>query len=139
MQLKLPLTETFHLESDPDGEATITIQQATVSETEERAALYAKRREIYGDGAVAVETEFNAVTQYMYDIALVCSDITGIVDEDGNPFPGLEMVDKGKVRRAKNRDAFINVLRRLPIEVLTEMHEYVKDVNPDWFPDRLGN
>lgn len=140
--LSKPVTETFTLESDPDGVASVTIRQATFGDEKAVADLTRKRTRKWKEGVqeIALEDEYSFPEEQSLKIYLTLADATGffVVDKDGNEKPAFQFADFSGVSRPKNKIEFFATLDRLSPKVVEEIYEKVKKVNPQWDPKAQG-
>lgn len=138
--LSKPVEKLFKLKTDPDGEATITVRQATFGDNKQIADLTAKTIRRWSDreaGPIELEQEFNYLEERALRIYLTVTNISGILDDETSQ-PLFEFKEFGKVSRPKSKDNFFGALEKLPNQVVEEMHQCVLDMNPQWDPTRQG-
>jgi hypothetical protein len=132
-----PLMKTFALQADEEGEATVTIRQATFADEKHLGELSAKRIQHWDDqqvGSIKVEQEFNWREEVAWRIYYTIEDMSGIyiADSKGNDVPLMEFAQRGSIMRPKSKDHFNARIGILPTTVVDEIHEYVLEMNPQW-------
>ena len=142
-----PLMQEFELKSDPDGEARITVRQATEGDNIARASLFAKTNRIINDETIGtnitLQTEFNQRELRRKEAYLTLGSVVGIYSEDVEGereewFQNAQTADGPSVKAAMSENMFVRQWNRLPPEIATEISLRVRDANPTWKPDYEG-
>lgn len=137
------VSQSFHLETDPDGEAVVTVRQAREGETQERNDMLSTVSRVYesrtDNALMKLEQSVNRRKLMRKEAYITLGGVTGVVNEDGEEiFKSKDSVDGPSVRGAMSETAFNMVWDRLPTEVATEIVSFVYVVNPTWDPDNVG-
>jgi len=136
-----PIIETFKLETDPDGDATVTVRQAREGENIERAAAFAETTRMYTQDSddMQIKQRYNRRELVRLEAYLTLGRVTGIVDEDGNElFKSKDGKDGPSVREGMSQNDFNHSWGLLAPDVVAEIVGYVYDVNPTWDFTRSG-
>lgn len=141
----LPKVETFKLQSDPEGLATVTIRQAREEENIRRQDLFSKVTRVFEEstelGPVRnrIEIEANELRIRRTECYLVIEEITGILDENGNELFRSAGGPSGKlVRNAMTIQEFDRAWSMLPEDTIEEIYAYVLTMNPTWDNEKKG-
>lgn len=137
--LSIPVTQTFSLKSDPDGEASVTVRQATEGENILRNEMFAKTRRIVNDefaGEITFEQDYNVRKLRRREAFLVLAEITGITLDGAELFRSADGPDGRRIKSAMTEDEFNTAWDRLPAPVVEEICRYVLDVNISWDPEK---
>lgn len=145
----IPIQQTFNLESDEDGIASVTIRQAREGEQVERQDFFSRVSRVYEDpllgniglsGRIRLETEQNRLRLLRKEAYLTLARVSNITLSDGNELFRTETtVDGPSVRAAMTEDEFNRAWGLLPSEVAAEISQYVHDVNVQWSDDPNGS
>jgi len=133
-RLTAPLEKTFELlQTDPAGETSVTIRQATRAAQDARMDLTAEASRIWNDaevGRVEVKQRISlADLQRMEVLMTLCA--CNIEDEDGQPLFKFKRDSTGRSHLASEKQ-FEHAWGSLPDEVAREIHSKVVEVNPQW-------
>lgn len=156
--LSAPISQSFVLESDPDGIAEIVVNQATEGENIERAQLFSKTRYVQTEAfETAAEQDVNPRRLHRKEAYLTLGRVTGlemavtnakgepVIDkETGDPkvvelFRSKASTDGERVRDAMSETEFNRAWDRLPKAMVNEIVRRVLEVNFDWDPDHVPN
>lgn len=136
-----PIIQTFKLEADPDGEATITVRQAREGENIERAAAFAETTRSYSQDSddVQIKQRYNRRELVRLEAYLTLGSVTGIIDEDGQElFKAKNGKEGPSVREGMSQSDFNRSWGALSPDVVAEIVGYIYDVNPTWDFTRSG-
>jgi hypothetical protein len=125
-----PTIKTYTLKSDPDGQASVTIRQATFKEDMLRGDAFATRRVLWANHPserTITEENRNPARMYVKDIYVTLVDAKGFLDENSK-----ELFDFKENRLAFSEEVFTDKLGLLDADVVTEMHNCVLRTNPTW-------
>lgn len=145
MKLKSkPVVEDFKIVADPEGEARVTIRQATTGDHLRRADLFADTSRVWNDdeyGQVELKQKWNRLEQHRMEAWLTITSLTGIIDEDTGKeiFPTRQHPKTGVEYLAMSKQEFFDAWDRLPTDLTDEIHGYILEVNPQWDPDAEKN
>lgn len=144
----LPIQKTFDLESDPDGNATVTVMQARHGEDIERNDMFSSITRIYEDpilnsigldGRLKLQTNQNILRIRRKEAYLTLARISGITDGSGHElFRSKDGPGGERIRYAMDESEFAAAWGMLPNEVIREISEKIYEVNPHWAPDYQG-
>jgi hypothetical protein len=145
MKIAAALTKEFKLESDPDGEAIITIRQARNGEEIERADHFSRiTRNVHDpmldsagfNGRVSLTFEQNDQRLRRKEAYLTMGKLTGIYTGDGSELFQYKVTRDGpSVREAMSETEFNRAWAYLPVEMADEITKFVREVNPTWDPN----
>ena len=140
--------EEFALESDPEGQATVIIRQATEGDNIARSSLFDKTERVIDDetlGAqVTLRTEFNQRKLRRKEAYLTLGSVTGIMVPGRKEGEYVELFDTGmtvdgpSVKHVMTERAFNAAWDRLPPLAAEEIGRLVRRVNPTWDPEQVG-
>jgi len=127
-----PVEIEHFLKSDPDGQAKVTVRQATTGDQIRLASLFQNQRQVWNDaviGEVAIEKKFNYPELKRMRAFLTITSIVGVTDSVGRElFEFSETVP----RRFKSEQHFNEVWNMLPAELSEEIYQAVLMANPQW-------
>jgi len=139
MPLKLspPIEKTFTLDKTDklygaEG-TTVTIRQASQLQHERRQDLFAsmQSRLTEDTGIVELVQRFNLPEVHRIEAMLTIIDCN-IESEDGKPLFKFKKVSKTGSVLAMSEREFKEAWGQLPVDVATEIHEKILEVNPTW-------
>lgn len=133
-----PVELEYQLKSDPDGEARVTVRQATTGDQIRLASLFQNQRQVWNDaviGEVAIEKKFNFPELKRMRAFLTITNVVGITD-----FAGRELFEFSETmpRRFKSEQHFNEIWNSLPAELSDEIYQAVLKANPQW-DENAGN
>jgi hypothetical protein len=135
LKLKTPEEKEFQLlQSDPSGETTILVRQATMRENTLRADLWATASRIMRDG-MGSEIELKQrismpeiMEREVYLTLVACN----IEAESGPLFKFARDSSTGRPYLSMSEAKFHEAWGMLPADVALEIHSKVIEVNPTW-------
>lgn len=131
------LSAPLALTTDPEGEAIVTVRQATEGENIERNELFAKTRRIYNDGnsEVTLEQDYNIRKLRRKEAYLTLATATGFVFQGDELFSTKDEGDGYRVRAAMKEGVFNAAWNRLPGPMVEEIVAHIYTINPEWNPN----
>lgn len=131
------LSSPFALTTDPDGDAIVTVRQATEGENIERNELFAKTRRVYNDGQteVVLEQDYNIRKLRRKEAYLTLGSATGFEFGGKELFDTKDDGDGPRIRGAMKESAFNTSWNRLKGPMVEEIMEQIYLVNPEWNPN----
>lgn len=110
-----------------EGEAEITVRQATTGDVRQRADLFSQQSFVLGSSMPELRQRWNLAELQRYDAYLTLAGCT-IVDEDGNPW--FEFKDTPSGPRPVDQNKFYRAWDALPPEISSAIYEFILEVNP---------
>lgn len=139
--IKTPLVKKFKLlKFDDSGETTVTIRQATQREHALRSEMFAEVVREWDDSdtksTVRVRQRISMAELQAKEIYLTmcaCDILQAPISDEAAEAPlfKFNMGLNGRMYLA-DEGQFTVALGLLPMEVVTEIHGYVREVNPQW-------
>lgn len=134
-----PVVKVFKLAFDHEGEATVTVRQATTGDLVHMDNLFKEQTQIWEDGdygTIQLKKEFNPqeIKRERAFLTMVGLDVE---DEDGNPLFRFKDTPNGSVL-AMSRGEFIRAWDLLPPLLTEEIHDYIQLMTPAWNPNYQG-
>lgn len=125
----LPTIQTFQLKTDPEGTAEVDIRQVTFEDERLRDELFKTRRTLVDDRGMAIgfEQDINLREIGLKEIYLTIAGARNFQDDDGK-----EIFSFRDNRRPTSEAQFRQALGKLSDEMVSEIHEKVLVVNPQW-------
>jgi len=135
-RISAPLEKDFQLlQTDPAGETTVTIRQATRAAQDRRTDLTAEATRIWNDaevGKIEVKQRISMADLQRLEVYMTLCGCN-IEDADGGALFKFKNDGNGRPHLA-SENQFARAWGQLPDEVASEIHAKVLEVNPQWKP-----
>ena len=132
-----PLEKTFPLTRwDEKGETTVTIRQARQHEQEKHDNLFAETTRVWDSGEERVQIKQRVSSgEVIRTEAFLTMAGCNVPDEDGvTPLFQFKIDGNGRSRLDMSPHEFEVAWGKLPPELADEIHDKVREVNPQWGP-----
>jgi hypothetical protein len=121
---------------NPDGDVRIGVREAREAENESRYEMFKEREQVVREGAreIIYRQTLNLFTLRKRELYLALAYVNGIVGEDGKEIfkSGTDRRGNRRVSAAMTEVEFNETLGLIDSDVVDEMINFVRKVNPTW-------